>query len=405
MAEIKNVVIVGGSYAGCSAVLAAKDKLPPGYRIIVIEPRSHFHYTFAFLRASVVPDFERDLFIPYSGLFPEGSPNVLVHAKVSEVTSTHVVLDQSVTDARLSTETTTTIPYAYLIYAAGAKHPSPTEMERISSKEDSVAELKDWQKQIIGAGRIVVVGGGGSGLEIAAEVAERYPRKKVVLVHSRQRYMEAYGEGIHDVIYDILNKFGVHMIFGERVVSSEDVKGGATLVTTTKGTQIEADLVLWCTGLKPQSVPLQSLSPTSVDPKTGFVKVLPTFQIVDSAFPNVFVCGDIADTTDMKLARAAFAQSALVVDNILTLIGVSSSPSSGGAPTLKTRDPLTEPGMWTRGIFMPMGHTGAVAVRLFGRQVAFNSWWWEVVRGKSGENLGADNMWRMLGVELDKTAQ
>ncbi|KXS10520.1 FAD/NAD(P)-binding domain-containing protein [Gonapodya prolifera JEL478] len=317
MAEIKNIVIVGGSYAGRSAVVAAKDKLPPGYRIIVIEPRSHFHYTFAYLRDRC---------------------------------------------SRFRSETITTIPYTYLIYAAGAKHPSPTEMERISSKVDSVAELKDWQKQIIGARRIVVVGGGGSGLEIAAEVAERYPRKKVVLVHSRQRYMEAYGEGIRDVIYDILK---------QRVVSSEDVKGGATLVKTTKGTEIEADLVVNCRY---------------------------------PAYPNVFVCGDIADTADMKLARTAFAQSALVVDNILTLIAISSSPSSDSAPTLKPRDPLTEPGMRTRGIFMPMGHTGAVALRLLGRQVAFNSWWWKVVKGKSGENMGADNMWRMLGVELEKTA-
>ncbi|KAJ3339437.1 hypothetical protein HDU93_008252 [Gonapodya sp. JEL0774] len=400
MAQVKNIVIVGGSWAGCSAVLAARNKLPSDYRIIVIEPRSHFHYTFAFLRASVIPDFEQDLFIPYSGLFPDGSPNFMVSAKVLEVTPAHVVLDRSVTDTRLGSEATTTIPYAYLIYAAGAKHPSPTEMERIQTKEDSIDELKDWQKRIIGARRIVVVGGGGSGVEIAAEVAERYPKKKVVLVHSRKRYLEVYGNGLHDVIETILSKNGVEQVFGERVVSTEEIKGGAHVVKTTSGTEIETDLVLWCTGLKPQSAPLLSLSPSSIDTKTGFVKVLPTLQIADASFPNVFVCGDIADTQDMKLARMAFAQSTVAVDNILTLIAASSSsPSPEHKPVLTTRDPLSENGMWTRGIFMPMGHTGAVALRLFGAQVAFNSWWFELIRGKADENLGAERMWTMLGAK------
>ncbi|KXS15624.1 FAD/NAD(P)-binding domain-containing protein [Gonapodya prolifera JEL478] len=407
--SFKNIVIGGGSYGGCAALLALRDKLPAGYRIIVVEPRSHFHYTFAFLRASVVPDFERDLFIPYNGLFPSDSPHFLVHAKVSEVTHTHVVLDRPTSDSRLAStsDAPTHIPYTYLVYAAGAQHPSPTEMTQIDSLAASVSELKSYQSRIISATSIVIVGGGGSGIELAAEIAERYPRKEVVLVHSRERYMEAYGTGIHDVIRGILEKLGVRMVFGERVAAVEDgnkkEEAGRKVVRTIKGTEIEADLVLWCTGLKPRSAPLQSLSPSSVDPKTSFVKVLPTLQLADVAFPNIFACGDIADTADMKLARTALIQAGVVAENILALISSSlASPGSEAAllPTLK----VPQIGMLARGIHMPMGHSSALAIPLppFGWQVALNTWFLDAL--KADDTLGAGRLWKLLEAEGERPA-
>lgn len=68
------------------------------------------------------------------------------------------------------------------------------------------------------------------------------------------------------------------------------------------------------------SDPLLSLSPSSVDPETKYVKVKPTLQIVDSEFPHVFSIGDVADTGAHKAARPAIAQAQIVLRNIQKLM-------------------------------------------------------------------------------------
>ena len=50
------------------------------------------------------------------------------------------------------------------------------------------------------------------------------------------------------------------------------------------------------------------------------IKVKPTLQIADAAFPNIFAFGDVADTGAPKMARATMIQSWVVADNIMSLI-------------------------------------------------------------------------------------
>lgn len=72
-----------------------------------------------------------------------------------------------------------------------------------------------------------------------------------------------------------------------------------------------------CTGQKPASDLVAALSPRAVS-ATGHVKVKSTLQIADDALPNVYVCGDVAESAAPNPnARVAMRQAATVADNIL----------------------------------------------------------------------------------------
>jgi len=80
---------------------------------------------------------------------------------------------------------------------------------------------------------------------------------------------------------------------------------------------------------------MSNFSSSSVDPKSGYIKVLPTLQIADAP-SNMFAVGDVADTGATKAARPGFTQSRVIVNNIQRLIADSSEaletyrPDAGG---------------------------------------------------------------------------
>ncbi|KAK0231783.1 hypothetical protein EDD85DRAFT_971474 [Armillaria nabsnona] len=87
-----------------------------------------------------------------------------------------------------------------------------------------------------------------------------------------------------------------------------------------------------CIGAVPLSAPLLALSPTSVDPKTEYIKVKPTLQIADSNYPNVFAVGHVADTGAQKAARPGIMQAKVVSNNIEIFI----KGEKGEKPDLQT---------------------------------------------------------------------
>lgn len=72
-----------------------------------------------------------------------------------------------------------------------------------------------------------------------------------------------------------------------------------------------------CTGQRPLSDVVATLSPSSIS-SSGHIKVKPSLQIADDSLPNIYICGDVADTnTPNPNARSAMRQGTIVADNIL----------------------------------------------------------------------------------------
>ncbi|KAF9343295.1 hypothetical protein BGX26_005968 [Mortierella sp. AD094] len=386
--EKKNVVIIGGSCVAISATLTAKKILPSTHRLIIIEKHSHFHYMFAFPRASVIPGWENELFVPYTKMFDSPEKGQVIQAIATKVTKTHVELDRSVEGFGTSVE------YEYLIYATGARHPEPGNLNDHDTKVGAIQRIKEMQQKIQKATKILLIGGGAAGLELATEIREHFPEKEVTLVHSRDRYMLSYKYGMHEKSAEILEKFGVRQILSDRA----NIPGGGFVddfkmikVTTKGGKEIKCDLQILCTGMTPQSDLLAKLSPSSINPTSRLVKTKPTLQIADDDFPNIFTAGDVADLEDVKTGGAAWGEADLCMRNICKMIA---------KPKIQSKELGAHTSMAPQ-IMLYFGVAQGVAQLGFFSRVFVIDWNFLLKRFFS-YNIHASRSWDWLGIPLSK---
>jgi len=231
--QVRNIVIVGASFAGYYAALSLAKLVPTGYRIVVIEKHSHFQFTWVFPRFSAVKGHEHKALIPYgpllAGVAPVGSYQ-WVRGRVEKIkigeeqTENHqkekkeknsVVVHQEEENGQMKM---TRIAFDYLVMATGATADAglPSRLG-VDDKKDSIQAFRDLQDRIVSASDIVVLGGGPAGVELAADVKEQYPEKNVTLVHSRDALLNQFGPKMQEIAMKELQQLGVRIILGERL--------------------------------------------------------------------------------------------------------------------------------------------------------------------------------------------
>ncbi|GFZ45347.1 hypothetical protein JCM24511_03073 [Saitozyma sp. JCM 24511] len=316
---LKNVIVIGGSYVGCAAAKELASVLPATHRVLLVEPHSHFHHLFAFPRFAIVPSHEHKAFIPYTSLFsssPNPSLHSVVRASVLEVHPSRVVLDRPFSGS-------TSLEYDYLAIATGTRLPSPGSMQD-EDKPLSVSYFQEYQKKVKTAQRIVILGGGAVGCQMACDILEVYPDKEVTMVQSREKVMSRFHEGLHEIVKKRFDELGVKLVTGSRaVIPPNGFPLEPTTVTLASGQTIPADLVITATGQTPNTAFLSTLSPTSPSgllTPSGFVRVLPTLQLADGAYPHIFALGDVADSGAHKAARPGGAQAVVMAKNVVALL-------------------------------------------------------------------------------------
>lgn len=92
--------------------------------------------------------------------------------------------------------------------ASGTKLQAPGSMQD-DEKSQSVAYFQAYQKRILGAKSVMIIGGGAVGVQMATDVKELYPEKEVTLVHSRNQLMPLYHQGLDQIIKHRCQELGV----------------------------------------------------------------------------------------------------------------------------------------------------------------------------------------------------
>ncbi|KAI0132142.1 hypothetical protein BJ170DRAFT_232800 [Xylariales sp. AK1849] len=307
--KTQNIVIIGASFAGLWAARNIAASLPPHapYRVVVVEPHSHFHFTWVLPRFSVVPGHEHKAFIPYSEEYINKYNIRWVRDRVSRIRQDAVVLEGSGEE----------LTYEYLVVAtgsAGAGLKSLPSRVGADGKVEGMYRLTELQQRIEKAKRLVVVGAGAAGVELAADAKALYPEKSVTLVHSRDEVMHRFGPELREAAMKGLRELGVEVIVGERLVEE---KLGMSYVKLRSGRKVECDCLVQCTGQTPASGIMAEFSPTSIS-GSGHIRVKPTLQILDDSLPRIYACGDVADTGIRNTnARSAIKQAEVAADNIV----------------------------------------------------------------------------------------
>ncbi|GAW26044.1 putative oxidoreductase [Rosellinia necatrix] len=330
--SLKNVIVIGGSYVGVATSQGLANLLPTTHRVLLIEPHSHFHHLFAFPRFAILPTHEHKAFIPYTGTFaaaaaaaaggPEGSRHGVVQARVSALHGDRVVLDREWRGSR-------EIPYEHVVVATGTRLRAPGTMPG-DDKASSVAYLRRCQDRLRRARSVAVVGGGAVGVQMATDLKEIYPDKRVTLVHSRAQLMPLYHPKLDEIIKERCRELGVTLVLGSRVdIPADEFQrdtGEPITVSLQDGRTLEADVVIPATGQTPNTQFLSALPPSPseggslVNEANGFIRVGPTLQFRDPAYRHLYAVGDVADSGAHKAARPGAAQAQVVARNILAMV-------------------------------------------------------------------------------------
>jgi NADH dehydrogenase FAD-containing subunit len=172
----KSVVIVGGGYGG--STLAHKLKGSKGLSVTVINPSEFGLYKPASLRAAVLAgDWSSNTLVPVTS-----AGDKLVVGAVASV-------DDSAKTVTL--EDGQVVKYDTLVLATGARTRGPGWVPLGSTLDSAKAMFESTKAEFDKAKKVVVIGGGPTGIELAAEVAEAHPEAKVTLVHSGKELLEA----------------------------------------------------------------------------------------------------------------------------------------------------------------------------------------------------------------------
>ncbi|KAJ1984864.1 hypothetical protein H4R34_000404 [Dimargaris verticillata] len=321
--KVYNVLVIGGSKGGINTARELERlgaHLP--IRITLLEKREAYFHTVGSLRAIVQKDIAKKLWIPYGNLFRNNSRygHTVVQGVLTRVFPFHIEYANTESPVNF-------LPFDYLIVATGSIYPEPAKMTSFTAKQGIETSLR-YYRCIREAARVLIIGGGPVGVELAGEIATEYPEKRVILVHNQSKlFLDEYKDSFRDRAREQLESLGVQVILNEKVIIPEEKglePGGQTrILRTASGRAIESDLQFLCTGISFDTRFMQSLSDNMaglVDPSTHQIRVRPTLQVRDPRFPHIFAVGDCNDAPCFKLAIHAIAQGKMTARNLRHLI-------------------------------------------------------------------------------------
>lgn len=254
--------------------------------------------------------------------------------------------------------------------------------------------------------RLVVVGGGATGVEMAGALAELLdavvPRDfrhlerdatEVVLVEARDALLGAFAPQLRDYARAELARRGVRLRFDTTVRSVT-----ATHVVVEPGGALDAGLVVWAAGVSARELPARLGLPQA---GSGRVQVLPNLSL--PGHPEVFAVGDVAALpardggTVAQLAQPAIQSGRHAAEELLRPGGPPRPfryRDRGAMATIGRRAAVAELPARVRltGTLAWLAWCGLHLVTLLGarnRLSVLVNWTWQYLSWRSGPNVVA----------------
>ncbi|KAJ5578799.1 uncharacterized protein N7459_007763 [Penicillium hispanicum] len=363
------VLVIGGSYGGLAAALnlsdlsrgrrARFDSNPnstlPSHRIpiqiTVVDERDGYYHLIGSPKSLACEKFALESWTRFRDIPALNSPDfTFIQGSVSEVNCRSKVAHILETN----TKETRVEPYDYLIASSGLRRVFPTvpgslqRTEFLREVKHHIADMRRAQEE-----GVAVVGGGAVGVEMAAELKELDPQRKVTLIHSRDRLLssEPLPDDFAERVYSILREDGIEVILGQRVVDTTAVnragESRAWCLTLGDGRQIMTGHVLNAIS---RCVPTSTYLPSKALDEAGYVRIHSTAQFAGD-IPNGgyhFGVGDLTAWPGIKRCGGAMHMGHYAAVNIhqhmmaecgggkLTFITLQPFPSTMGLALGKT---------------------------------------------------------------------
>ncbi|MFE3319968.1 NAD(P)/FAD-dependent oxidoreductase [Nocardia sp. NPDC059195] len=285
-----NIVVIGAGYAGTVAANRLHKKVPDA-RITVVNPRGDF-----------IERVRLHEQVAGSGTAARPLTEMLTAGIALETASVDKIGDGDVTldNGRILT-------FDHAILAAGSiadPLPGAIPVGVWEGAEQARAALE----ALPANGIVTVIGGGPTGIEITAEIAEARPDLRVRLVSDT--VAPALSAGAQRHIRHTLARLNVE------IVADQITEIDGTTLRLGSGTELDSDLTLWAII---SAVPeLAARSGLAVDADG---RALVDANLRSRTDPRIFVVGDCAAVPGMRMACATAApQGAHAADTLADMI-------------------------------------------------------------------------------------
>ena len=323
------VVVIGGGYGGVNVAKSLDDVAS----VVLVEPKDAFVHNVAALRALVDPSWLPRIYLPYGRLLSRGR---VIQDRAAKVDAGRVMLASG-----------EELPADYIVLATGSTYPFPAKSD-LDRTADAHEKTLGTHAALAAAARVLLVGAGAVGIELAGEITAAWPGKHVTLLDAADDILGArFRADLKAELRRQLTELGVELLLSSPLTAEPPVEPGQLgefTVTTRAGAQVTADVWFRCYGVTPVSDYLAGSLAAARD-ADGFVAVNEFLQVPGQ--DRVFALGDVSDA-DHKMAGAAGRQAPVVAGNIRALI-------EGGSLTAYQPNPPS--------IVVPIGPAGGAGQR------------------------------------------
>lgn len=308
---MKNIVILGAGFGGLQAALRLSKKLKKHdlwekYSVTLID-KNPFHIFTPLLYeiAATSPEIASNLKLQDLVSFPIDS--LVSYRRIEFINDEVAGIDAAQKKIRLSRSE---MDFEYLVIALGAEVnyfdiPGLKENALVLKTFGNALKIRDKIHEKERA-RVVIGGGGPTGVELGGEIKSWDIGAEVMIVESTPRILAAMDERTSKKAEERLKKLGVSIITGTKIT-----KVGSEAVLLSNGEKKDYDALIWTGGVKANSIVEERIeAPT-------------TMNVRD----NVYAIGDISAVFDPKtkkpapgMARPAIREGQIAAENIFQKI-------------------------------------------------------------------------------------
>ncbi|MCW3062967.1 MAG: FAD-dependent oxidoreductase, partial [Solirubrobacterales bacterium] len=297
-----SVVVVGGGYGGINAAKALDDVAD----VTLVDPTGAFVHNVAAWRALVDPDWLERIFFPYEHLLTHGR---FLRDRAVAVDGRRVTLASG-----------DVLEPDFLVLATGSAYPFPAKTEE-PDIATARARHRAAHEALLAADRVLIVGAGPSGLELAGEIKAFFPDKRVTIADMSEDILTGpYDQDLRDELRRQLDALGVELRLGRAIVelpSAPPATLASIAIATADGGELAADIWFRAFGVHAHSEYLEGGALQDRRDARGYVRVDEHLRVVGET--RIFALGDLADA-DRDMAGIANAQARVVAANVRALI-------------------------------------------------------------------------------------
>lgn len=327
----KQVIIIGGGFAGVAAALHLKRSMSgTPVKITVVNKHTYHLFTPSLYEVATSEEPKKNVAIPLRKIFPAGIR--IFHNKVEKIDPVKQTL---------TLDDRERLAYDYLVIATGSQpaymgipglrehatgfknmHDALTIKEKI---KDLCCKDGKCNRKV----KVVIGGGGFAGTELAAElltykdkIAHQHGLDRncldITIIQGSDKLLKELDPHVSDIATERLTEPNVHFAFGGHI---KEVK--KDMVFTDDGKSYPYEILIWTGGVTPNGLARENNLPIT---KRGALIVNDYLQV--QGFSNIFSAGDSAgyvidektQRTAPNVAQVAEEQGQVVGENIAHLI-------------------------------------------------------------------------------------